>query len=314
MKTKSVLAKPVSNQSFNPSHHQPVASLRLAICHRALWLACALALTLAGCDNKPTTNNNVETKPATPTSAPAPAGDAAQIMARNRKLDDSRDSSSKMRARIHVDSNAALEVPIPSEVQLTILRKRQADGGQALLVEFTAPPQERDRSSLIVISPQGEIEATRYSQSNNSFVSAKGALSEDSLFGLTLQELADGQPEKYDFTIVGEETINAKPAYKLEGKLKPNTESKFARLVIWIAKDNATLLAAEFYDNHNELQRRLTVEKWEQISGHWTRTRWTIDNRARQRKVDFEVLDTKYDQNLSDALFTREQLKKLTAK
>ena len=56
------------------------------------------------------------------------------------------------------------------------------------------------------------------------------------------------------------------------------------------------------------------MEKWEQVSGHWTRTRWTIDNRARQRKVDFEVLDTKYDQNLSDTLFTREQLKKLTAK
>lgn len=220
----------------------------------------------------------------------------------------------KLRARIHVESNAQLEVPIPPEVQLTILRKRQPDGGQALLVEFTAPPPERDRSSLITINAQGDIEATRYSQSSNSFVSAKGALSEDSLFGLTLQELADGQPEKYDFTVAGEEPINATPAWKLEGRLKPAAESKFTRLLIWIAKDNATLLAAEFYDNHNQLVRRMTVEKWEQISGHWTRTRWTIDNRARQRKIDFEVLETKYDQNLSDALLTREQLKKLTAK
>ena len=48
---------------------------------------------------------------------------AAQILARNRKLDDSRDSSTKMRARIHVDSNAALEVPIPAEVQVTIAQR-----------------------------------------------------------------------------------------------------------------------------------------------------------------------------------------------
>jgi hypothetical protein len=313
MKIQSVFAKPTRNHSSNPAPPQPFASPRDSTRYKALGLACALILPLAGCDNKPN-NSNAETKPVTTTSAPVPAVDAAQLIARNRKLDDSRDSTTKLRARIHVESNAQLEMPIPPEVQLAILRKRQPDGGQAMLVEFTAPPQERDRSSLITINAQGDLEATRYSQSNNSFVSAKGAVSEDSLFGLTLQELADGQPEKYDFTVAGEETVNSTPAYKLEGKLKPNAESKFTRMVIWMAKANPTLLAAEFYDNHNELLRRLTVDKWEQISGHWTRTRWTIDNRARQRKIDFEVLETKYDQNLSDTLFTREQLKKLTAK
>ena len=313
MKIQSVFAKPTRNQAANPSHLQPIASPRNSTRCKALWLACALALTVVGCENKPN-NSNAETKPVTPTSAPAPAVDGAQIIDRNRKLDDSHDSTTKLRARIHVESNAQVETPIPPEVQLTILRKRQPDGGQAMLVEFTAPPQERDRSSLITISSKGDLEATRYSQSNNSFVSAKGAVSEDSLFGLTLQELADGQPEKYDFTVAGEESLNSTPAYKLEGKLKPGAESKFMRMVIWMAKANATLLAAEFYDNHNELLRRLTVDKWEQTGGHWTRTRWTIDNRARQRKVDFEVLETKYDQNLSDTLFTREQLKKLTAK
>lgn len=290
-----------------------IAGSRVSTRRKAFGLACVLALTLIGCDNKPN-NSNLDTKPAVTASVPAPAVDAAQIIARNRKLDDSRDSSMKLRARIHVDSNAPLEVPIPPEVQVTILRKRQADGGQVMLVEFTAPPQERDRNSLITISAQGDIEAARYSQSNDSFVTAKGALSEDSLFGLTLQELADGQPEKYDFTVAGAEALNSTPAYKLEGKLKPNAESKFTRLVIWIAKDTYALLAAEFYDNHNELLRRLRVEKLEQISGHWTRTRWTIDNRARQRKIEFETLEAKYDQKPSDASFTREQLKKLTAK
>src|ERR1041384_1156745 len=134
MKTKSVLAKLLRNQSLNHSP-QPAASPRITSRRLALGFACALAVTLAGCDNKPnTSNSNAETKPVTPTSAPAPASDAAQIIARNRKLDDSRDSSTKLRARIRVDSNAATEVPIPAEVQVTILRKRQADNGQAPLV------------------------------------------------------------------------------------------------------------------------------------------------------------------------------------
>ena len=199
------------------------------------------------------------------------------------------------------------------EVRLTIYRSLKADGGQVMLIEFTTPAEERDRSSLININPQGDIEATRYAQSADSFVTAKGATTEDSLFGLTLQELVEGQPEKYDFTVVGEEILKSAPVYRLEGKLKERAESRFPRIVLLILKEDYATTLAEFYDNQNSLARRMEVETFEKISGHPVRSRFTIDNIAKRKKLNFEVLNAGVE-GLSDSLFTREHLKAITMK
>ena len=200
------------------------------------------------------------------------------------------------------------------ELQLTIYRKREADGRLLMLIDFTAPAEERDRDGLVTVYPDSRIEGVRFVQSSGSFIEAKDASSEDSLFGLTLQELADGQPDKYDFTLTGEDTVNATPVYKLDGKLKTSGESKFPRTVLLISKQEFAVVQAEFYDSHNELARRLSVSKFNNIGGHWTRIKWSIDNVARQKKIDFEATDVKYDKNLSESLFTRDHLKEIASR
>jgi hypothetical protein len=85
-------------------------------------------------------------------------------------------------------------------------------------------------------------------------------------------------------------------------------------VVLFISKQSFAAVKAEFYDNHEELARDLAVAKTEQIAGNWTRVRWTIDNLARRRKIDFEAVDVKYNQNLKDSIFTREHLKKIASR
>jgi hypothetical protein len=271
----------------------------------------AAALLFAACGHDSTSDSK---NAAGPAGHPAPAIDAAQVIERNRKLDDSRASVMKLRARIEVENPAAQLTPIPPEVQMTQYRKRGADGGETMLVEFTAPPTQRDLSALVSVTPAGDVEATRYNQSGNNFVSSRGVLSEDSLFGMTLQELVGGQLEKYDWKVLGEEAFNQTPVYRLEGRLKPGAESKFNRLVMFITKDNSAAVGAEYYDDHDELMRRISVDKSATVGGHWTRMRWSVDNRAKQKKIEFETLDARYDQNLGDAVFTRDQLKKVAAR
>jgi outer membrane lipoprotein-sorting protein len=126
--------------------------------------------------------------------------------------------------------------------------------------------------------------------------------------------LADGQPEKYDFSLTGEVPFRSSQAYRLQGKLKEGAESKFRRLVLLISKEGFFVLSAEFYDSHDELARQITVDDAGLVAGHWTRLRWTLDNRARQKKIDFETIDAKYNQNLSDSIFTRQHLKEIATK
>ncbi|HVG20618.1 MAG TPA: outer membrane lipoprotein-sorting protein [Blastocatellia bacterium] len=272
-----------------------------------LALSCAL-MTFYGCDRNGGPDKRPADGGARPATSAAAAADATQILERNRALDNSRDSTMKLTARIQGAYG------VPPEVAMTVYRKREADGRLLMLVEFTSPPQERDRSAIVTVTPQGEVEGTRYAQSGDTFVSTKGVLGEDSLFGMTLQELIDGQPEKYDFKVIREEAVGSAAVYRLEGALKQGAESKFNRLVMLVSKETSALLGAEFYDNHNELVRRLTVDKIEPVAGRPTRMHWLVDNAAKQKKIEFTTGDAKYDQNLSDSIFTREHLKKIATK
>jgi len=272
-----------------------------------------LLLALGACGRKLEGTSTLDNGNSSPASTASTTIDAAPIIERYRSLDSSRDSTIKLRASISTQGEA-METNVPRQVQFTMYRKHQDDGRLLILVEFTAPAEERDRDGLITVLPDGQVEGVRYVQSTDSFIVTGDLMSEDALFGLTLQELADGQPEKYDFTIAREETFEGIACYRAEGKRKPGSESKFPRVVLLISKQNFTSVHAQFYDNHDELARDLRVSKTEEIAGRWTRLRWTIDNLARRRKIDFEAVDVSYDQNLKDSIFTREHLKKIASR
>lgn len=245
-----------------------------------------------------------------PAAQPAnPSGpDASEILKRYLAISNSKDSTIKMRARI-TDSDAATA---QVQVELTIYRKRIDDGGETMLVEFHG--EERDRSALVNITPQDEVEGVRYVQSNDTFVTTKGVTTEESLFGMTMQELADGQPEKYDFTLTGEVPYLSWQVYRLEGRLKAGVESRFPRFVLLISKESFAALAAEFYDNQDELARRITIDAGEMRAGYWTRLRWTLYNLARKKTIDFQTTDDRYDQNLGDSIFSRQHLKQIATR
>lgn len=262
----------------------------------------ALALTLSACNGKaPIQPENTSSAPA------APPISVEQMVERNRATEKATSSLIKSRARIQESGSET------REIRMTVYRKWEADGSQKMLVEFNTP-EEKDRAGLISISPQGEVEGTRYAQSNDSFVTSKDPAGEDGLFGMSLQELADGQPEKYDFKFVKEETVGTTPAYRLDGKLKPGAASKFPRMVVLMSKDNFTTLAIEFYDAQDTIARKITMDKVEQIQGHWARMKWTVDNIARKKNIVFETESAKYDQNLNESIFTRDNLKKLASR
>jgi len=272
----------------------------------------ALLLLLGACGRKlegTVTVDNGNNRSA----APSTTIDAGPIVERYRNLDDSHDSTFRIRALIS-NADSGTELNAPRQVQFTMYRKHHPDGRQLILIEFTAPAEERDRDGLITVFPDGQIEGVRYVQSTDSYIVTRDLMSEDALFGLTLQELAEGQPEKYAFTVVGEETVAGTPVYRVEGKLKQGSESKFPRVALLISKENFASVRAQFYDNHDELARDLTVSKTDQVGGRWTRMRWAIENRARRKKIDFEAVDVRYDQNLSDSIFTREHLKKIASR
>jgi hypothetical protein len=272
-----------------------------------------LLLPSTGCDSKPKGTAALENRNANSSGAPAARTDAAPILERYRALDKNRDGTTRLRATIS-GGNGSSELGGPRKIEFNMYRKSLADGRLLILIEFTEPAEERDRDGLITVFPDGQVEGVRYVQSTDSYLATRDIMAEDALFGLTLQELADGQSEKYDFTITGEETVEGTACYRAEGKLKHGAGSKFPRVVLMISTENFAAVQAKFYDNHDQLARDLVVSKTEQIAGRWTRVRWKIDNPSRGKKIEFEAVDVKYNENLKDSIFTREYLKKISSR
>jgi hypothetical protein len=260
---------------------------------------------LASCSKPGVEENRPAPTPAETASSGAASPPVTDIISRYESIDTSNDSTTKLKATVKSAGEDQAKL-----IQLTVHHKKEPDGAQRYLVDFTAPAQERDRDAMIEVSPSGQIEVTRYTQSTGSFLTARSATDEESMFGLTLQELVGGQPEKYDYKLIGEEQYAGKPVYRIEGTLKPGAESRFTRTVMLISKDNYTAPVIEAYDNQGQLARKLVVDKMEQRDGNWLRWQWTVDNQEQHKKVDFQVVDVKFNQNLPESMFSREYLKK----
>jgi hypothetical protein len=153
----------------------------------------ALLLLMTSCGRKLEGTATLDTANSNSGSA-STAIDAAPIIERYRALDNSRDSSIRLRASITSASEGS-GLDAPRQIAFNMYRKRQPDGRQLILIEFTAPPEERDRDGLITVFRDGQVEGVRYVQSTDSYIVTRDLMGEDALFGLTLQELADGQPE-----------------------------------------------------------------------------------------------------------------------
>ena len=260
-------------------------------------------IAITGCND----NRNNET-PAPPSPPPSAGPPVEQIIKNYVQATDTTNSVLRLSVAIRESDGSS------RQLRLTMIRRLEPDGRQQMLIQFTEPAEERDRNAIVRILPDGQIEGVRYVQSNDSFAQARGATNEDSLFGMTLQELADGQPEKYDFKFAGEESFEGTAVYRVDGRLKFGAESKFSRLAMLVSRENFTGRTAEFFDNQNTLLRRVIVRKTEKIAERWTRTEWTIENLARGKTLDFKVIDAKYNNKIPDELFTLDHLKKISSR
>src|SRR5262249_55519497 len=112
--------------------------------------------------NTSCTSENKPPEPPTPASAPADknaaprsatGASASDIMTRFFALDTARDSELKMKVKIS-STGGATDAGTPGQVEVSMFNKRTSEGGRLMFIEFLSPAQERDRDSLITISPR----------------------------------------------------------------------------------------------------------------------------------------------------------------
>ena len=143
-------------------------------------------------------------------------------------------------------------------------------------------------------------------------IASSGSESEGSFMGtdFTYQDMGDRSLNKYDYNLLGEETVDGVACYKVECISKAHTE-KDPRYISYIGKSDYILRKCEFYDRQDTLHRVLTCTDFTTIKGFTTAQKMKMENVQTGTWSLIETKNIKYDdEDIDDSLFTVAALEK----
>ncbi len=88
-----------------------------------------------------------------------------------------------------------------------------------------------------------------------------------------------------DANVLGTDLISAHRCWKVEARPASATDSQYARVVLWIGRDDGALMKAESYDAAGRWVRRFTVTSVMKREGYWLLKQMRIES-AKGRSTD----------------------------
>ncbi|MBP5357795.1 MAG: outer membrane lipoprotein-sorting protein [Treponema sp.] len=143
-------------------------------------------------------------------------------------------------------------------------------------------------------------------------IASSGSESEGSFMGtdFTYQDMGERSLSKYDYKLLGEESVDGVACYKVECISKAHTE-KDPRYITYISKSDYIMRKCEFYDRQNQLHRVLTCSNFTTIKGFTTAQKMKMENVQTGTWSMIETNDITYNANdIDDSLFTVAALEK----
>jgi outer membrane lipoprotein-sorting protein len=118
--------------------------------------------------------------------------------------------------------------------------------------------------------------------------------------------------EEYAAKRLEDEKMEDFECYKLELTRKPDSDITYSRVIMWVIKENFCPVVLDYYNEHDpELwEKRLVQSDIRIIDDIPTAMKATMINKRDNTQTEMELLEIKYDVELSDEMFTERDLKK----
>jgi len=107
----------------------------------------------------------------------------------------------------------------------------------------------------------------------------------------------------------GEEILNDLHCYLVE--VIGHTQTQYKRRLVWIDSQNWLLRKVEFYDKNNKLLKVLTISEYQNFENYNFSTKLIMKNIQTGSQTVMDVSDIKYNIDLSDNFFTKDNLIKV---
>ena len=176
------------------------------------------------------------------------------------------------------------------------------------LVEFTNPQDRgtkflKREGNLWMFFPDAEETIPLSSHMLN-----QGMLGSDFSFQDIME--SDKLTDLYDFKIIGEEEIDGRLCYVLEGVAREGVKVSYYRRVSWVDKERFIGLKEELYAQSGRLLKETKVNKIEEIEGRWVPTNSVMENKLRKDTyTEFKITQINFNPEIPEGTFSLQNLR-----
>ncbi|MBM7555932.1 outer membrane lipoprotein-sorting protein [Halanaerobacter jeridensis] len=176
------------------------------------------------------------------------------------------------------------------------------------LTKFTNP---RDRGSKFL---KRENNLWMFFPDAEDIVKISGHMLEQGMMGsdFSYQDLMESTKlaDLYQFTIIGEEKVDGRSCYVIEGIKEEGKEASYYRRKEWVDKERFVLWREELYARSGRLLKELQTKKVEQLEGRWYPMYQIIDNKLKKNsQTVYEIKKIEFDLELPANTFSLQRLR-----
>jgi len=176
------------------------------------------------------------------------------------------------------------------------------------LVEFTNP-QDRDTKFL-----KREDDLWMFFPDAEDIIKISGHMLNQGMMGsdFSYQDImeSDKLTDLYDFKIIGEEEIDNRPCYVLEGVAREGVKVSYYRRVSWVDKERFIGLKEELYTQSGKLLKETKLNEVQEIEGRWIPIDSVMENKLRKDTyTGFKIVQIDFNPEIPEGTFTLQNLR-----
>jgi outer membrane lipoprotein-sorting protein len=184
-------------------------------------------------------------------------------------------------------------------------------GQSKSVLRFTAPAEVKGVALLVVNHPDRASDQWMWTPAIER--DRRIALQDRStrFFGtdFSFEDLEERDVNQYDYQLLGGETVDNAPCWKIQSTPKETKSSQYTRSVVWVRKDNYAFARLENFIK-DEVVRRLTYSRIEEVQGIWSARQLEMLDVHRQSRTRLTLEKLQYNVPMSDADFTLEAIRR----
>jgi hypothetical protein len=184
-------------------------------------------------------------------------------------------------------------------------------GSSKILIRFLTPPEVRGVGFLTLNRPDGPAEQWLYTPAIQRDRRIAPQEKSQRFMGtdFTNEDMEERSVDNFEYELVGEETYQGQPAYKIRSVYRDRANTQYSHVFIWVRKDIVATVYFEFYVA-GKLRKTMTWEDWIKVQGVWTPHRLEMKDLERRSTTRIRSSNVKYNVRLEPDWFSLRNLRR----